>query len=68
MHPAYPKYLLQHRPPHPTAHKGFEEEFQGRDAVHVCITGQSYEAELGLYIIQGSGADIWVGFGLWLDA
>ena len=47
--------------PSPTARRVFEDMFRGKDIGSVNLAGQSYEAEPGLYIVQGSGLDIWVG-------
>ncbi|KAL7554934.1 hypothetical protein ACHAWF_018496 [Thalassiosira exigua] len=45
--------------PAPTARKVFEEDFLSRDIGYVGIVGQSIEAASGLYMVQGSGWDIW---------
>ena len=45
--------------PAPTARKVFEVELRSRDIGYVGYSGQSFEAESGLYQVQGSGRDIW---------
>ena len=46
--------------PAPTSRKVFEQEFQSRDIGYVGISGMSHNPESGLYIVEGSGHDIWV--------
>jgi hypothetical protein len=53
--------------PGPTERRVFEEVFRSRDIGSVKMSnlaGQSSQSALGLYLVQGSGLGIWVGFDL----